>query len=56
MHPQDKDAARYRQLRAMLLGFRFARYVESLPHEPLNEQMFDAAMDAAIELEKKEAA
>ena len=63
MHPQDADAARYRQVRKMLLEERLSYFCRKYPWPSGSDRIvsdaeFDTAMDAAIEQDRqrKEAA
>lgn len=47
-----KDAARYHQVRRMLLEYRLSRYFHDLPQEPIDEKSFDVAIDEAIKRDR----
>ena len=49
---KDKNAARYLQVRKLLLSYGLANYIRSLPDEPITPEKFDAAIDASIERDR----
>lgn len=58
MHSQDKDAARYRQVRRMLIEERLSKFCRTYQwpsgsDKVVSQAEFDAAIDMAIEQDRK---